>query len=94
MATLAYRDILQTQTQNANQHSKNKSGSGHRITLLNKSNWHKVFSLLVGESSADSWEASLIHVTVTVIVLQSINPMIANAGHVFIRLGKNLNIVM
>ena len=34
MATLAYRDILQKQTQNANQHSKKQSVLSHRITEL------------------------------------------------------------
>ena len=32
VATLAYRDILRKQTQNANQHSKNSQFSSHRIT--------------------------------------------------------------
>ena len=56
--------------------SKNKK---KEQSLLNKSNRHKFFSLPVGESSADSWEDPLVHVTVIVIVFQSINPMIADA---------------
>ena len=32
--TLAYRDILRKQTQNANQHSKNSQFSSNRITEL------------------------------------------------------------
>ena len=50
--------------------SKNKKGQ----LLLNKSNRYKVFSLSVGESSANSWEDRLVHATVTVIVFQSITP--------------------
>ena len=34
MATLAYRDILQKQTQNANQHIQKTVSSSHRITEL------------------------------------------------------------
>ena len=34
MATLAHCDILQKQTQNANQHSKKQSVLSHRITLV------------------------------------------------------------
>ena len=55
--------------------SKNKKGQ----LLLNKSNRHKVFSLPVGESSVDSWEDPLVHVTVAITVFQNINPMIVDA---------------